>query len=85
MKILISVVIFIVLFLFMARAEITFNPFSVKLNSLLFAIGAWLIILGIAFIQIEEYRDGHLKGYKKGCEEMSEAASELIKEYKSND
>jgi hypothetical protein len=62
-------IIFVVgLFLLMANTSISFNPFSIKMGTPLFAIAYILIMIAVCLIMTEKYHKGHDDGYKEGFE-----------------
>lgn len=82
MKVLIYVVIFLVTLFYMAGPEIQFSPFKIHFSRIWSAIGFLFMAIGILFILLQGYREGHLEGYGKGCEDMSKAIIENLKEEK---
>ena len=61
-NIILTIVIYVVLFLLLSDFEIEFNPFKIKFNALGKGIGFTFIIFGIYLISAAFY----IKGYKKG-------------------
>ena len=76
MKTLFFTAIIIIVFGFLSGITIQFKPFKVSFESLYFAIGWFLLIIGIVFIQY----DSHDKGYKKALKDVSTWIDEV--EYK---
>jgi len=63
---LITLALLILIMLFLAQVSIEFNPFKITFGRPYFAIGWILIIIGVAFIQIDSER----KGRKEKLEEV---------------
>lgn len=73
-SIIISVVFFILLFLFAGQFSISFRPFSISLPYWHRAVGITLVVIGVCVYNIGE----HTSGYKKGLKEGSEAVIKLL-------
>ena len=52
-------------FLFIGDTEITFSPFSFKMNAPLNAVGWFLLSLGVALISANSRQKGHREGVKE--------------------
>lgn len=52
-------------FLFIGDTEITFSPFTFKMNAPLNAIGWFLLSIGVAFISANSRQRGHREGSKE--------------------
>lgn len=87
MKTIIQISIFIVLFLFLAKTSIQFNPFKISCEGLFRAIGFVFIIIGASFIEVQQNHDQYKKGREKGIEiehdAAIEAARQIIQESKT--
>ncbi|MGB7842516.1 MAG: hypothetical protein WBL21_06985 [Salinimicrobium sp.] len=62
LKIILYLILALVAFLFLANAKIQFSPFKVELQNWKYAVGFFLILIGIAFIRI----DAEQKSKKEG-------------------
>jgi len=62
----ITVLIIIFVFFYMANTEIHFSPFSIKVKHLYYALGWLLIGIGVSFISAD-YRK---RGFEEGKEEI---------------
>lgn len=67
-SIIISVVFFILLFLFAGQVSISFKPFSISLPYWHRAVGIILVVIGVCVYNIGEYTSGYKKGLKAGSE-----------------
>ena len=52
-------------FLFIGDTEITFSPFTIKMNAPLNAIGWFLLSIGVACISANSRQRGHKEGTKE--------------------
>ena len=52
-------------FLFIGDTEITFSPFTIKMNAPLNAIGWFLLSIGVACISANSRQRGHKEGVKE--------------------
>ena len=57
-------------FLFIGDTEITFSPFSFKMNAPLNAIGWFLLSIGVACISANSRQKGHREGVKETVDNM---------------
>lgn len=80
MKIIIHVIIIAACFLLLSKTKISFQPFKISLESWPFAVGFFLILMGIGFIQYESDR----KGQKKGIETTLTTLKKIVEEEKAN-
>ena len=82
MKISISIIILIILFAFIAHMRVQFSPFKIHFDKPILAIGTFFVVLGILFISYHFKREGLIKGYGEGCEDMRKVVIEILKEHK---
>jgi hypothetical protein len=75
-SIIISSIICIAAFLFIADTTITFNPFSIHLAAWKSAIGWLIIAIGVGLISDQKYNEGIKKGV--------DGTIELLKSYSKN-
>ena len=68
MKTISYIIIFFVVLFFAARTTVSLNPFKVRFESPYFAIGLFLMILGLSFIQHQSRKDGIKEGHKQVIE-----------------
>lgn len=80
MKISLSIIILIILFAFIAHTRIQFSPFKIHFYKPLLSIGTFLVVFGIFFISYHFHREGLIKGYGEGCEDMRIEVTKLLKE-----
>ena len=69
-------------FFYMAGTKIQLKPFKITFDSLLWAVGYWLIFVGIILVCTDAKRDGYKKGYKKAFEDATEIIEQQTKEIK---
>lgn len=70
--IVISSLIIVALCLFIGKLSITINPFSVKLPAWPSAVGAFLLVIGLIFLEYGAYR--------RGCDETIEKVIKILDE-----
>jgi hypothetical protein len=75
-SIIISSIICLIAFLYIADTTIKFNPFSIHLASWRTAVGWLIIAIGVGFISDQKYNEGIKKGV--------DGTIELLKEYSKN-
>ena len=73
-SIIISVVLFTLIFLFIGHLTISFKPFSISLPYWHRAVGALLLCLGVCMYNVGE----RAKGYKEGLKDGSEVVIKLL-------
>ncbi|MDE6492469.1 MAG: hypothetical protein K2L37_04900 [Lactobacillus sp.] len=74
-SIIISIVFFILLFLFAGHVSISFKPFSISLPYWHRAVGITLVVIGV---NIGEHKSGYKKGLDDGVELTIKYAKEKI-------
>ena len=67
-SIIISAVLFILMFLFFGHASISFKPFSISLPYWHRAVGITLVVIGVYVYNIGEHKSGYKKGLDDGVE-----------------
>lgn len=70
LEIILLVVFVIAAFLFIGDTEITFSPFSFKMNAPLNAAGWILLSIGVALISANARQKGHREGVKETVDNM---------------
>lgn len=78
-SLIISVLLFILMFLFFGQVSISFKPFSISLPYWHRSVGIMLVVIGVCVYNIGE----HTSGYKKGLKAGSEVVIKLL-ERKTN-
>lgn len=63
MKTTMTILIVIIMFLLIAKTKISFSPFEITMRDWRFAVGFFLILLGIGFIYRDAYRAGVTHAY----------------------
>lgn len=76
MSIIISSLICIIAFLYIADTTITFNPFSIHLSAWKNAVGWLVVAIGVGLISDQKYNEGVKNG--------ADGTIELLKEYSKN-
>lgn len=66
MKVIISILIYVVAFLFLSDIKITYKPFTVSLPNWVYAAGFFLILIGVMVIGYNSFR----KGYNKAIDDV---------------
>lgn len=65
-------ILLVLMFFYVGKTEISFNPFNIQIQCWWKGLGAVLIIIGVVLITSanlkEGYEDGYKEGYKKGIE-----------------
>lgn len=98
MKTTIYIVIFIIAFCYLSKINISFNPFSIKFNTLELGIGWLLLMTGFALVSyntkkeaiIEErsenikefYSEGLRDGHKFAIDQVNEKINEAIEKFR---
>lgn len=77
MKIGIYILILVLLFFYASDVKICFKPFKIYFNDLPYAIGFFLIIIGVVCIQVSGYRKGNLEGYKEAISDVKTEVSKI--------
>lgn len=78
-SIIISVVLFILMFLFFGHASISFKPFSISLPYWHRAVGITLVVIGVCVYNIGEHKSGYNKGLNDGVELVIKYAKDRIR------
>jgi len=65
---LIYVALGVLVFLFIAKTQITFSPFTVHMERPGYAFGWFLLYAGITFIILSTHAEAYEKGVEKGIE-----------------
>lgn len=73
MKLTILIIVFVVMFLFMADTTVTLKPFKIEFRSLLYALGYMMAMAGFLMV----YSAGINKGKEKEHKLIMEAIREL--------
>lgn len=77
-SIIISLVLFILMFLSFGHASINFKPFSISLPYWHRAVGITLVVIGVCVYNIGEHSSGYKKGLNDGVELTIKYAKEKI-------
>lgn len=77
-SIIISLVLFILMFLFFGHLTISFKPFSISLPYWHRAVGITLVVIGVCVYNIGEHSSGYKKGLNDGVELTIKYAKEKI-------
>lgn len=77
-SIIISAVLFILMFLLFGHASISFKPFSISLPYWHRAVGITLVVIGVCVYNIGEHKSGYKKGLDDGVELTLKYAKEKI-------
>lgn len=76
MKLIIPTILMIVCFLLVAKTRITINPFTIRFESIYFAIGVVFVFLGISLMcyqkSIDYTKDGVIYGWNKCLNYMND-------------
>jgi ABC-type nickel/cobalt efflux system permease component RcnA len=75
----ISLIAIAIILLFVARISIQFSPFKITFDRPWFAIGWILIVIGVAFIQIDSETKGYRKAYKEATEIVDQEFQNISK------
>lgn len=78
-RITISILLLVMFLLFIGHASISTRPFSFSLPYWHRSVGALLITIGFAFLNIGEHSKGYADGLKKGGDITIEALDSLLK------
>lgn len=76
MKTILYIAIFFVVLFFLAGTTISLRPFKVKIDSPYYAVGVFLMILGLTFISYHNYKRGIKEGQKQVIELLENKAEE---------
>lgn len=76
----ISLIVIAIILLFVARISIQFSHFKISFDRPWFAIGWILIVIGVAFIQIDSETKGYRKAYKEATEIVDNEFSNISKD-----
>lgn len=63
LKVIGSIIVFIVVFLFLYDTTISFNPFKIEFHAIEKGIGWLLVLIGITLISHHHYNEGYNDGY----------------------
>lgn len=77
-SIIISVSLFMLMFLFLGHANINFKPFSISIPYWHRAVGITLVLIGVCVYNIGERFSGYKEGLKDGTELVIKYAKDKI-------
>lgn len=80
MKTIIYIFAVILGFCLLSGMKVTFNPFTVKFDSLGVAIGWFSIIVGVTFVTFHTAKEYYSKGYNKAFNDAHDVLDEYLSE-----
>ncbi|MEL4307396.1 hypothetical protein [Joostella sp. CR20] len=82
---LILIISLLMLFIFIGKPEIKFNPFSFKLHGWVQMLGWVFLILAMVLISYKSNKEQYIKGFKDGAEHLAnEIKKDLTSKEKEN-